>query len=98
MTEIQIPCFERLMARKESLERRRLGRFDVVELIGSPAVCSVITTGCVATWRLIATTNASTSPADSEINPFATGFQTFLAAACTWSNLPRGAQMRSFYS
>src|ERR1700735_3248757 len=59
---------------------------------------SMIMTGCVATWRLIATTNVSTSPADSEMKPFATGFQAFLAAAGTRSNLPDGAQMRAAFT
>ena len=53
--------------------------------------------GCMPTWRLIATTNVSTSPADSEMNPFAAGFQTFLAAARTRSNLPDGVQMRAAF-
>jgi hypothetical protein len=53
----------------------------------------MIMAGCMATWRLIATTNVPTSPADSEMKPFASGFQTFLAPARTWSNSPDGAQM-----
>jgi hypothetical protein len=58
----------------------------------------MIMAGCMATWRLIATTNMSASPADSEMNPFATGFQTFLAPAHTRSNLPDGAQMRAAFT
>jgi len=48
-------------------------------------------TGRMATWRLVATTNVSARPADSEVNPLATGFQTFLATARAWFNLPDGA-------
>ena len=53
----------------------------------------VIMTGRMTARRLIATTNVSASPADSEVKPFATGFQTFLATARTWSDLSDGAQM-----
>jgi hypothetical protein len=49
-------------------------------------------------WRLIATTNVSARPANSEVNPFATGFQTLLAAACAWFNLPDGAKMRAAFT
>src|SRR5712672_846303 len=59
--------------------------------------CCPIMTGCMTTWRLIATTNVSAGPADSEVNPFATGFQTFLAAARAWCNPPNGAQMRATF-
>lgn len=58
----------------------------------------MIMMGCMATWRLIATTNVPATPADSEMNPFAAAFQTFLAAARTWSNLPDGAQMRAAFA
>jgi hypothetical protein len=53
----------------------------------------VIVMGCMTTWRLIATTNVSASSTNSEMNPFATGFQTLLAAPRAWCNLPDGAQM-----
>ena len=52
--------------------------------------CRTKMTGCMTTWRLIATTNVTARPADSEVNPFATGFQTLLATACAWFNLPDG--------
>ena len=58
----------------------------------------MIMTGRMTTWRLIATTNVPASPADSKMNPFATGFQTFLAAARTWSDLPDGTQMRAAFT
>jgi hypothetical protein len=51
----------------------------------------VIVLGCMTAWRLIATTDMSASPADSEVNPFAAGFQTFLAAARARFNLLDGA-------
>src|SRR5664279_1034359 len=60
--------------------------------------CCAIMTGCVTTWRLIATTNVSASPADSEVNPFAAGFQTFFAAARAWCNPPDGAQMGAAFT
>jgi hypothetical protein len=72
--------------------------FGRVITLDNQVMRAVIMTGCMATWRLIATTNVSASPADSEMNPFATGFQTFLAAARTWSYLPDGAQMRAAFT
>src|ERR1700735_3019352 len=53
--------------------------------------CRTIMSGCMTTWRLIAATNVPTRPADSKVNPFATGFQTLLATARAWFNLPDGA-------
>jgi len=77
---------------------------DFVHVTPAPAFGRIITlndqvTSCMimmgrmTTWRLIATTNVSASPADSEMNPFAAGFQTLLAPARTRSNLPDGTQM-----
>jgi hypothetical protein len=72
--------------------------FGRIITLDDQVMCSMIMTGCMPTRRLIATTNLSTSPADSEMNPFATGFQTFLTAARTWNNLPDGAQMRAAFT
>jgi hypothetical protein len=82
---------------------------DFIHVAPAPAFWRIITfndqvTGCMimtgrmTTWRLIATTNVPASPADSEMNPFAAGLQTFLAAASTWSNIPDGAQMRAAFT
>jgi hypothetical protein len=71
---------------------RRIITFD-----NQMTLCMIMT-GRMATWRLIATTNVTASTADSEMNPFAAGFQTFLAAARTWSDLLDGAQMRAAFT
>src|ERR1700722_14620807 len=65
-----------------------LGRIITLD---DQVTCRTIMSGCMTPWRLIATTNVSARPANSEVNPFATGFQTLLAAACAWFNLPDGA-------
>src|ERR1700722_11430347 len=72
--------------------------FGRIITLDDQVMCSMIVTGCMAAWRFITTTNMSASPADSEMNPFATGFQTFLAAARTRSNFPDGAQMRAAFT
>src|SRR5580704_18891776 len=61
-------------------------------------VCRMIVTGCMTTWRLITTTDVSASPADSEVDPFAAGFQTFLAPSRARCNPPDGAQMRAAFT
>src|SRR3984885_949724 len=61
-------------------------------------MCCVIMASRMATWRLIATTNMSASPADSQMNPFAAAFQTFLAASSTGSDLPDGTQMSTAFT
>ena len=60
--------------------------------------CRAIMTGCMATRRLIATTNVSAGPADSEVNPHAAGFQTLFAAARARGDIPDGAEMQAAFT